>query len=152
MTLTAGLTTNSAEKSAVARHPHVTVSQRVWGLLRLCLFIICICASVHSDSHCSSCRSHYKIIQRTECVKSEPKLHNMHGKHNTQVVAGNLAWLPTSTPTSTPPPHHPHLHTTPTTPPPLHRPRPCEGVLHWASVCVDRIQLSQTSLPTSLLS
>jgi hypothetical protein len=31
-----------------------------WGPPRLCLFIICICTSVHSDSHYSSCRSHYK--------------------------------------------------------------------------------------------
>jgi hypothetical protein len=31
MTLTAGLTTQSAEESAVARHLHVTVSQRVGG-------------------------------------------------------------------------------------------------------------------------
>jgi hypothetical protein len=31
-----------------------------WGPLRLCLFIICICTSVDSDSHDSSCRSHYK--------------------------------------------------------------------------------------------
>jgi hypothetical protein len=28
-----------------------------WGPMRLCLFIICICTSVHSDSHYSSCRS-----------------------------------------------------------------------------------------------
>jgi hypothetical protein len=33
-----------------------------WGPLRLCLFIICICTSVDSDSHHSSCRSHYKAL------------------------------------------------------------------------------------------
>jgi hypothetical protein len=31
MTLTSGTTTNSTEESAVARHLHVTVSQRVGG-------------------------------------------------------------------------------------------------------------------------
>jgi hypothetical protein len=31
-----------------------------WGPLRLCLFIICICTSVDSHSHHSSCRSHNK--------------------------------------------------------------------------------------------
>jgi hypothetical protein len=31
MALTAGLTTNSTEESAVARHLHITVSQRVGG-------------------------------------------------------------------------------------------------------------------------
>jgi hypothetical protein len=30
-----------------------------WGPLRLFLFSIYICTSVDSDSHCSSCRSHY---------------------------------------------------------------------------------------------
>jgi hypothetical protein len=29
-----------------------------WPHLRLCFFIIRICTSVDSDSHCSSCRSH----------------------------------------------------------------------------------------------
>jgi hypothetical protein len=33
-----------------------------WGPLRLCLFIICICTRVDSDSHHSSCRSHYNTL------------------------------------------------------------------------------------------
>jgi hypothetical protein len=33
--------------------------RKTWGLLRLCLSIICICKNVDSDSDYSSCRSHY---------------------------------------------------------------------------------------------
>jgi hypothetical protein len=40
------------------------------GPLKLCLFIICICTSVHSNSHYSSCRSHFKgpTIWAAACV------------------------------------------------------------------------------------
>jgi hypothetical protein len=54
-------TATAGTKQVVARHLHVTVSQRVGGL-RLYLFTLCIAlyTSIHRDSHYSSCRSHYK--------------------------------------------------------------------------------------------